>query len=128
MLWDDSLATGHAEIDRQHRVLFALIDRVKELEGRPDFGKGVQVVLDLIKYVVQHFGSEEELMARHGYPGRDAHRRTHAELTAHVIRLRASIAAGTLDTAELQLFLDGWINNHIGSEDRELAGYLAGRG
>jgi hemerythrin-like metal-binding protein len=127
MPWDERPETGHAEIDSQHRVIFALIDRVEEVERSPDIRKSVQVVLDLVKYVVQHFGSEEELMTLHAYPGRDEHRRSHAQLSAHVVKLRQDIAAGNFDAAELRLFLDGWINSHIGNEDRHLAAFLAGR-
>lgn len=128
MSWNERPATGHAEIDGQHRVIFALIDRVEASEFTPDIRNGIQVVLDLIKYVVQHFGSEEELMTIHAYPGRDEHRRSHAQLSAHVVKLRASIAAGNFDAGELRLFLNGWINLHIGDEDMRLAAFLAGRG
>lgn len=120
--------TGHAEIDAQHRVIFALIDRVEAAESNPDIRNGVQVVLDLITYVVRHFGAEEELMTIHSYPGRDEHRRSHAQLSAHVVKLRAGIAAGNFDAAELRLFLSGWISLHIGDEDMRLAAYLTGRG
>jgi hemerythrin len=125
MSWNERPETGHAEIDRQHRVIFDLIDRAEEVERSPDIRKGVQVILDLIKYVVQHFGSEEELMAHCAYPGRDEHRRSHAQLSTHVVKFRASIAAGKFDAAELRLFLDGWVNSHIGDEDRRLAAFLA---
>jgi hemerythrin-like metal-binding protein len=116
--------TGHGEIDSQHQVIFGLIDRVEEVERSHDLRTGVQVVLDLIKYVIQHFGSEEELMTRHGFPGRDEHRKSHAHLSAHVVKLRASISAGRFDAAELRLFLNGWINSHIGDEDMRLAAFL----
>lgn len=120
--------TGHAEIDAQHRVIFALIDRVDAAESSSDLRHGIQVVLDLITYVVRHFGSEEELMTHHAYPGRDEHRRSHALLSAQVVTLRARIAAGDYDPAGLRRFLNDWINSHIGDEDMRLAAFLAGRG
>lgn len=126
-LWNDSLITGHPEIDRQHRVLFSIIDRVENNKEGEDLGAWVLVVLDLIKYVVQHFGFEDDLMIRHGYPNSDGHRKSHALLTAHVTRLRSGIAGGRVDTGELKLFLDGWIQHHIGHEDRQLATFLVGK-
>lgn len=126
MPWTDRYRTGHDEIDRQHRVLFDLIDRIRE-EGEDPFGDGVQVVLDLIKYVIQHFGYEEDLMARLAYPDAGAHRGSHAALSRQVVQLRDAIVAGTIETDTLRTFLDDWLQHHIGENDKKFAAFLAGR-
>lgn len=126
MPWDERYRTGHPEIDRQHRVLFDLIDRVRA-EGEDPFGEGVQVVLDLIKYVVQHLGYEEELMHRLAYPEAAGHLQAHRDLTRQVMEMRDGIIGGHLDTGRLQDFLEAWLVHHIGDTDRCLAAFLAGR-
>jgi len=127
MPWHERYATGHPEIDRQHRVLFGMIDTIGDA-GQMDYGDGVQVVLDLMKYVVQHFGYEEGLMQTYGYPDAEAHRGLHADLGRTVQRLRDGMVDGSIDQAELKRFLDDWLQHHIGDNDRRLAGFLAGRG
>lgn len=126
MPWEERYATGHPEIDRQHRILFGMIDLIGA-DAQMDYADGVQVVLDLMKYVVQHFGYEERLMQTYAYPEVATHRHLHAELGLSVQRLRDGMVDGTIDAAELRAFLDGWLQHHIGGNDRQLAVFLAGR-
>lgn len=127
MPWNDQYATGHAEIDRQHRVLFGLIDQVNAAHS-DDYGDGVQTVLDLIKYVIQHFGYEDDLMVQSAYPDMGAHRDAHIALNRSVTRFREGLLEGTLNNAELRSFLDQWLQHHIGESDKRLALFLAGKG
>jgi hemerythrin len=126
MPWEERYATGHPEIDRQHRILFGMIDMVPA-NTQMEYADGVQVVLDLMKYVVQHFGYEERLMQTHGYPDIAAHRALHSELGLSVQRLRDGMAEGSIDQTELRGFLDSWLQHHIGGNDVQLAAFLAGR-
>jgi hemerythrin-like metal-binding protein len=126
MPWDPSFATGHDGIDFQHRILFGLIDKVQTASG-DDFADGVQVVLDLVKYVIEHFAYEQELMERLAYPAREAHLRAHAELIAQVQTFRDQVVSGDLSLPRLHAFLDGWIQHHIGGEDIRLGAFLHGR-
>jgi len=57
MPWDQRFTVGHAGIDSQHRILIDLLDQV-QAAGDDDFELSVSVVLDLAKYVIQHFGYE----------------------------------------------------------------------
>ena len=127
MPWDELFRTGHPELDRQHQVLFGLIDRVNA-GCTVDFDQGIQVVLDLIAYVIQHFSYEEGLMASRAYPEAASHIAAHDELRARVGQLRDSLAAGEIDHASLQSFLDDWLRHHIGASDLRLARYVAAAG
>lgn len=126
MPWEERYATGHPEIDRQHRILFGMIDMIGA-DAQMDYADGVQVVLDLMKYVVQHFGYEERLMQTYSYPEAATHRGLHADLGLSVQRLRDGMAEGSIDQTELRTFLDDWLQHHIGGNDRQLAVFLAGR-
>lgn len=42
MPWLEQYATGHVEIDRQHHVLFGLIDRVNAAHS-DDYGVGIRI-------------------------------------------------------------------------------------
>lgn len=123
MPWDELFRTGHPEIDRQHQVLFGLIDRVNTGDTS-DYAQGIQVVLDLIAYVIQHFAFEEDLMTKHVYPDATAHCAAHQLLRERVGKLRDDLGTGQVDSAALQAFLDDWLRHHIGGEDIRLAQHV----
>ena len=68
--WRESLATGHEEIDNQHKELFK---RFNNLLTACNKGKGNEEVGNLLKflsdYVVSHFAAEEQLQIRHNFSG-----------------------------------------------------------
>ena len=125
--WTPDLAVGNAEIDGQHKELFERVNTLLEAmrEGR---GRGeVHQTLDYLeRYVVFHFGAEERLMARAGYPQLTVHQHLHAEFIAELAQWKAELENGsTLSlTLELQRKLTDWLQNHIGRADRSLATFL----
>ncbi|MBN8524560.1 MAG: bacteriohemerythrin [Planctomycetes bacterium] len=122
MPWSDSHRTGHAEIDRQHRVLFAMIE---DLLRPGEWERRNAAVLELVSYVVQHFAYEESLMQAHPVADAAEHRREHASLTTTATALRDAHACGDVDEALLQRFLREWLRHHIDARDRTLAAAIA---
>jgi hemerythrin-like metal-binding protein len=121
-------ATDHGGIDAQHRVLFALLRKAEAGIGAshpPDYRA---LVLDLLKYVVEHFGYEYELMRRNGFPGTDAHHADHQRLTLHVVRFKDRVLNGEDASEALTAFLRGWVDEHIVGFDHGLARFLNERG
>jgi hemerythrin-like metal-binding protein len=39
-------------------------------------------------YVIEHFGTEEELLSRHGYPDLEAHKKEHASFMTLFSKIR----------------------------------------
>lgn len=82
---------GVGEIDRQHQVLFAAINRLlaatAQAKGRAEIGG---TIASLGNYVVRHFGDEEKLMARSAYPAAAEHREQHARFLTNFAALKAS--------------------------------------
>lgn len=126
MPWDERYVTGHAEIDRQHRLLFGLIERISRSEGGV-VASDKNAALDLLEAILQHFAYEEKLMAIYAYPEAKTHRGTHRSLGHLIIKLREDVIAGTVDHAEFQRFLDDWWQEHVGASDKDLATFLDGR-
>lgn len=127
MPWNESHATGHPEIDRQHRLLFGLIERMGRSDGGV-FTIDTDATLDLLGFILQHFRYEEELMAACAYPEAKTHCETHRSLGHWIIKLREDVIGKTVDPSEFQRFLDDWWQEHVGGSDRLLAAYLAGGG
>jgi len=128
--WTPGLAVGNAEIDGQHQELFervnALLEAMRRGRGRDE----VRQTLGFLEhYVVYHFGAEERLMARAGYPLLVMHKRLHAGLLAELALWKPRLGTGTALwlTLELQRRLTDWLQNHIGHDDRRLAEFLRTR-
>lgn len=127
--WSDRFAVGHPEIDRQHRVLFGIIERAKEVVEHQ--GEGVDsagVVGDLVKYVVQHFRFEEEAMAAAAYAARPDHLAAHEAITRKVLFFRERHVGGQESVDAFADFLATWVAHHIGDHDRRLASFLNAAG
>ena len=63
--WSAVYAVGDAQVDAEHKGLFALAERFERamLEGK---GKDIllELLVQLVKYAGEHFAQEEALMAR----------------------------------------------------------------
>jgi hemerythrin-like metal-binding protein len=130
MRWNPSLATGNEVVDREHKELIALIDRL-ELTGNGPEGSGIQNALDdLTAYVFVHFQMEEKLMRREGYPDDDlqAHLAEHRELDLRTSEFVRLYEAGELTSVQpIVDFLYEWLNHHIQEVDKEMAAFVRGK-
>lgn len=127
--WNPELDTGHALIDAQHRSLVGLLNRLHQdrLAGTGAEGIG-QVLAELSKYVVFHFGQEEALMLATGYARMAAHVEEHRQFAARLEALRDRHRQGAEDVpAETFNWLAGWLLDHIAVQDKALGASLPGK-
>lgn len=126
--WTDSLASGHAVIDKQHKELlnhinsyFESLDRVYEHEVI------IKTLNFLVKYVRFHFGTEEELMKQHVYPEFRQHLEAHRKLVDELmICYKKLISDGYSEeiVERLRVLLQEWFVDHIMVNDLKLAKFL----
>lgn len=126
--FDDSLITGDALIDSQHRELINRINHLLENCAQKDNKVGAVKMLDyLLEYTEFHFGEEEKLQAGIGYPGIEEHRRKHEELRQTVAQLQEMLEEeeGPSDAFVLQVQKNviDWLYGHIKSFDRSFVEY-----
>ena len=68
--FDDTLVTGDEMIDSQHRELIGKInDLLRSCEENANLRAAVQMLNYLADYTEFHFGEEERLQEKIGYPG-----------------------------------------------------------
>lgn len=129
--WTSDLETGLAEIDEQHRSLFALANELQAAiasEDAPDEAVA-DCVWGLTDYVVQHFADEEEMMEAAGYPELPVHRSLHQQLTGETMRITARFMnEEPLTAVELGPLVARWLREHIGAADKRFVAYLASQG
>ena len=128
--WNDSYSVGVADIDTQHKKLFALINELYDSTNKGRANDVLERILgELIEYTKFHFKTEEQLLEQNGYPGLPEHRIAHRRLLSEIRR--------TVDRAEqsshvaigpLLVFLRDWYLNHIEGLDQQYGAWLNERG
>lgn len=128
--WTDDLATGHQDIDRQHRELFDRFNRFLEAcSSRQGPAEILRLFEFLDQYVVEHFRQEEQLMKQHDYPETLFHQQQHREFTSRLRELRRELAkAGATITVLIHTnkALLYWLSTHIKQIDIKLGRFLQG--
>ncbi|MDP2792722.1 MAG: bacteriohemerythrin [Sulfurisoma sp.] len=123
--WSPVLEIGHPAIDRQHRKLF---DLAALLVHDGNHGQVIRILAELSEYVIVHFRDEEKLLGEIGFPGLEAHRKSHEDFRARMAKLFCDAGSMTLDdiAAEIRLLINEWLTRHILVADQEYAKYLPG--
>lgn len=120
MKWtQEDYGTNVGIADEQHQELFdrvnALNDAVTQ-KDRNEIGSRLDALID---YVVEHFKTEERLMAQRGYAGLDEHRREHDNLVSTCADLQVKFHAKEVEIeAGTMAFLKNWLDHHIPVIDR----------
>ena len=121
MQWSADFESGLADIDAQHRYIFALLQRLSALKGDVAQGSKRYFVEELRSYAQCHFECEERLMVAYNYPEIAHHVEEHAKLLFELKRRNSSI---DVEPQTLSLFLCDWIMGHTLMEDRQLAAHI----
>jgi hemerythrin len=119
--WNESFESGLADIDVQHRYLFALIERIQVREDEIWLPQNRPLIDELSNFAMYHFACEERLMVAYGYRTVSKHVDQHGKLLAE---LRKYQDTDVVRPRELSLFLCNWIVAHTLLEDRALAAHV----
>jgi hemerythrin len=126
--WRESLATGHEEIDNQHKELFT---RFNNLLAACNKGKGKEEVGNLLRflsdYVIAHFAAEEQLQRKHDFPGYQDHKKQHEDFIRDLGNIQNefnSEGAGISVVIQTNKIIVNWLIKHISGTDKELATFL----
>jgi hemerythrin-like metal-binding protein len=129
--WDESMATGIADIDKQHQYLIKTLREMNDklLDDDSDLLLS-HVVKDLLGYALIHFEVEEALMLRYGYMAAypeeaQAHIAQHRTFSRRVVTLRDQLRERqTVSRIEILRFLNHWLSNHVLGIDQALGKFL----
>jgi len=122
--WTKVFETGHAEIDREHKAIVDIINRLEDMpedEYSEDVG---DILCQLTEYVIVHFGREEQMMLRVRYPDYDAHMLSHCQFFAHLTRFTYGFETRQTGLSrDIQEYLAGWLVEHEAIEDAAFIRY-----
>lgn len=123
--WSNTLATGVAKFDGQHKIL---INMINDLHNAMSEGKGKEMLLKtingLIKYTVEHFNEEEKAMIANNYQGYNDHKKEHENLKTSVTEFMKKYDKNEVTTVDLYKFLTDWVKNHIVVTDKKYGPFL----
>jgi len=127
MEWEEGFSVGIAIIDRQHKEIIGLIDR---LHGRLKIGDSDAQIEGLLKDLIElseiHFKTEEDLFAKFKYPLILEHSVEHMRFKMIAVKFHQDFIDKKIG-APLQIldFLTVWLKDHILGKDRAYAAFLS---
>jgi hemerythrin-like metal-binding protein len=127
--WSEKLSLGIDKIDAQHKELVSLVNQLhRAMKMQAGAQEAEAVLAKLADYTVYHFGFEEKLFDRYGYPQADPHKKAHRDLVASVTAFQQDLHAGKAGLSmELMDFLTNWLREHIMKIDRAYVTHLHGK-
>ena len=128
MEWDDSLNTGIATIDQQHRGIVDFINKLHASAIKEDRETVENVLTELTSYTNSHFTYEEQLLHQHEYPLLSAHKRAHDNFVIRLEEYKKRHNNGENIAHELSGELVIWLTNHIKHEDQDYVPYCKKKG
>ncbi|MCP4726614.1 MAG: hemerythrin family protein [bacterium] len=129
--WDDKFSIGIPWIDSQHKKLLdqinILLDSIVKEKKLAECGK---IMKFLQNYTMAHFGTEENFMIKHEYPGYKSHKNEHTKF----ISLIEDLTDEYLEKGATQDFIKkvaknlwAWYKNHILKSDHAFGEFLKSR-
>jgi hemerythrin len=126
--WSDSYSMGVKVIDEQHKGLLDFVNDLfshstgKEDEERQYFKKVIQ---QAVKYIKEHFSTEEKLMVATKFPGYAEHKKIHDAFTLTVVNSVKDFEGGKrLVLEKFAYFLKDWVLSHVAVMDKQYAMYF----
>jgi len=118
MAWEDRFSVGHAEVDKQHRNLFELVNNVHDMIKMGVTPELDRILDELDNYTREHFQYEESVMRVSGYSDLMAHKQKHTDLLNQVQFFRKQLHNGErVSLVNVTKFLAQWLTTHILIED-----------
>lgn len=119
--WNDDLSVGVKEIDEQHqefiKILNHLFGLIYALKDRAELDAVLNI---LASYAKKHFDTEERYFDEYDYEFSDEHKQEHRKLIQQVTDFQSKFKAGEEEiTTELADFLENWLVEHLGSQDKK---------
>lgn len=125
--WDEKLAIGISSIDRQHKSIFDKAEEILSLDQKTSKDDVMAIFSFLVKYSVNHFAEEEDLMINTNYPNFPKHREEHTYFMNELFKINGSIKDKGINEKNmdlLKLLIIEWLANHITENDRQFVEFF----
>ncbi len=119
--WIPAYTVGREDLDRQHKVLFQLVD---DIPTSLEHGDVNAIVMKLFKYTREHFTNEERILAAINYPKLAEHKVHHINLISQLTDYGGQGFSDEKALNDFREFAFNWITDHILQEDHQYVRYV----
>jgi hemerythrin-like metal-binding protein len=119
--WEETYSVGVAEIDNQHKQLFATINELLDAinTNSPEETLG-NIIEALLQYKNIHFDTEEKYFKQFNYEGTEEHLQKHREFSEKLNALKEKYPTYNIEFAfALVDFLENWLIDHLMTTDQK---------
>lgn len=121
----DFLARELADLDAEHRYIYDLVRRFREVSVESITSRQLHSFIgSLARHMEQHWTREEAAMRSAGFPGLAAHILSHQEGLNHINQMLSADKADKELIRLLEAFLPAWLDHHIAKTDAEFEQWL----
>ena len=122
--WKPSFCSLDPQVDRDHRTLFRLLDRVATLRRESDV-EDLNALLDqLLEHTFEHFAREERAMRRLDYPQCFHHSQEHLAMRKALIESLRRVVKGSLALPAFIRHLRESFTYHFETDDMTFVTWL----
>ena len=124
--WSGKFSVKIKEMDNQHKKIIGLINYLYDARlANKEYEVLSKIFDELMDYTRAHFGKEEDLMQKYGFPDYLSHKSLHDNLIQSVVKLQKNYYAGNEDiSTDVAILLNDWIADHILKEDKKYTPFL----
>lgn len=124
--WDEKLSVGDLIIDKQHKTLIRMINKlIRNRDSSNQYLLCGEILSDLLTYIHRHFTDEEDYLRKKNYPYIEEHKVQHSIFSNRVGKFTLEVMENRKPiTDELVEFLSKWMIDHISREDQDYKNYI----
>lgn len=132
--WKDEYSVNIAAIDKQHRKMFGIGEKIYNLVLTQDRFGNYDKILDILEelklYTLYHFEFEEKLMEKYSFTELESHRLEHVFMIKKLQRIEKKGVDSNQKEAIVDLitFVSDWIAEHILKTDMRYKSFLTEKG
>lgn len=125
IVWTNDMSIdGGGELDKDHKLMFSLLNRCQELSDLQDNHHSVQeIITEIVQYTHEHFASEELLMHNINYPYAKNHCDVH-RMIVNQLNHKVLVCSDKEVLKWLITDLSTWLVEHLMEMDKPLHKYI----
>ncbi|MBE9536162.1 MAG: hemerythrin family protein [Proteobacteria bacterium] len=130
IIWNESFSVGVLELDKQHKKLLKMLNKIIEAKNISVDSEAISDVLtEMTKYAEYHFKTEERYMIKYNYPNYAIHENEHKEFLRQTANFCIDVTEHKESTpTEILSYLEAWLINHILKSDMKYKSFVNKKG
>jgi len=124
--WVRTYGVGHRSLDACHHIFFQAVEQLDTVAATGNMGASMERMAFLLMYCAMHFGEEEAILHRAGYPELEHHHGIHERFQRRMTILHEELERNPSPETARQTAIEmrAWWLQHIQTEDRKFIPFM----